>query len=74
MKNTVLQQFQVSSRRERRNAAGFAVALLDKIKCAEWNSLNRIPENFQCCDSYLAAEESFDVLCDVLDMLPDAYT
>ena len=73
VKNSILQQFSVSSRRDRCNAAQFAISLLEKIKCAEWESLNRVPENFQCCDSYLTAEESFDTLCEVLDILPMAY-
>jgi len=73
MKNSMLQQFSVSSRRDRCKAVGFAIALIEKIHCAELASMNRVPENFQGCEAFLAAEESFDALCEILDLLPDVY-
>ena len=73
MKNELLQQFSVSSRRDRCKAAGFALALLEKIHRAEMINMNRIPENLQCCNAYLASEESFDALCEILDLLPEVY-
>ena len=72
-KTSILQNFSVSSRRDRRRAVGFAIALFEKIHRAELESINRVPENFQGCDAFLAAEESFDALCEILDLLPDVY-
>jgi len=71
--NSMLQQFNVSSRRDRCKAVNFTIALLEKIHRAELKSMNRVPENFQCCDAFLASEESFDALCEILDLLPGVY-
>jgi len=63
----------VTSRRKRREILSIAVQLLEQIREAEEAYLERVPENFQSSEAYVATEEYVGFLSDALDSLRDVY-
>jgi len=63
----------VSSREKRRQATSIAIGLLEHICAAEEANIGRFPENFQDGYAFAKAEESFEIISDVIAGLGDAY-
>ena len=64
---------QYDTRQKRRRAVRKTILTLEDIKTAEQNYLENIPANLQGSSLYETAEETVDVLTDVLDRLSEAY-
>jgi len=63
----------VSSRAKRRQATLIALGLLEHIRAAEEANIGRFPENFQDGHAFSNAEESLEVVSDVMVALEYAY-
>jgi len=63
----------ISTRQKRRRAISNIIKMISRIHNAEFEYMERIPENLQGGDAYSAAEESLDMLNDAIDALSDAY-
>ena len=63
----------VTTRRKRREILSIAVQLLEQIRQAEEAYLERVPENFQLSEAYVATEEYVGFIADALDSLRDVY-
>ena len=61
------------TRQKRRKAVSKMMLMLEDIKTAEQRYLENIPVNLQGSCLHEAAEETVDVLADVLDRLSEAY-
>jgi len=74
MKNKLFTGFvDVTTRRKRREILSIAVQLLEQIRQAEEAYLERVPENFQSSEAYVATEEYVGFIADALDSLRDVY-
>jgi hypothetical protein len=71
--NTIIDSVDVSSWRKRLTAVAFAILLLEKIRLAEENYIQRMPFDLQGSDIDAAAESSVDMLTDVIITLSDVY-
>jgi len=71
--NLIFNTIDISTRPKRRRAVSLIIDVLMRIRNAEIAYMERIPENFQLCDAYAAADESIDTLTYALDLLSDAY-
>jgi len=68
-----LDSIDVSTRGKRRKAMELAVELLEKIRYAEEQYMERIPLNLRSGDAYFSADYSVDALLDAINRLFDAY-
>ena len=60
--NAIINSIDVSTRRKRRQAAILAAAILKRIQFSEADYRDRIPDNLQNGDAYLAADEAVDAI------------
>jgi 2',3'-cyclic-nucleotide 2'-phosphodiesterase (5'-nucleotidase family) len=63
----------ISTRPKRRRAVSHIITLLSRIRQAESDYLERIPQNLTGSDAYVAADESIDIVTDAIAYLMDAY-
>ena len=70
---SVFDEIDISTRPKRRRAVHMIHAALKQIRSAEIAYMEKIPENLQVGDAYANADESVEVLTDVIDALMDAY-
>jgi len=68
-----LNSIDVSTRGNRRKAMAFVIELLEKIRNAEEQYMEKIPSNLQSGDSYCDAECCVEAIIDVIDSLSDTY-
>ena len=62
-----------ASRRKRRDAVKSILDCLSGIRDAEQKSLDNVPENFQCSDSFESGECAVDALDEIIGLLADVY-
>ena len=65
-KNNLIKLFDVSTRKKRREAAVTVAAILKNIQWAEAEYRDRIPDNMQGGDAYVAADEAVDAIDDAI--------
>ena len=70
---TAFDSFDISTRPNRRRAVSIIAAQLTRIRSAELAFLYRMPANLHDSEAVAAADDSIDVLNDVIDLLEDAY-
>ena len=62
-----------ASRRKRRDAVNAVIICLSSVRDAEQKSLDNIPENFQCSESFESGECAVDALDEIIGLLADVY-
>ena len=72
-KSAFLDSIDVSTRRKRKAATCLACDLLQRIRHAEKEYLDRIPLHLHGSDAYTAADYTVDILTEVLVTLCDAF-
>lgn len=72
-KRSILDSFDLSTRRKRREAARIVIDILSGIYREEESYMNRIPENLQAGDAFSAAEETLVSLDEAAIILSDAF-
>ena len=65
-KNNLISLFDVSTRRKRRESTITIAAILKNIQWAEAEYRDRIPDNMQGGDAYIAADEAVDAIDDAI--------
>jgi hypothetical protein len=68
-----LDSVDVSTRGKRRNAMVLVIELLEKIRNAEEQYMEKIPLNLQSGDAYYETECCVDAIIDAIDGLSDTY-
>ena len=71
--NAVFGSVDISSRPKRRRAVSLIITLLSRIRQAESDYMERIPQNMVDSDAHAAADDSIDLLTDAIVYLMDAY-
>ncbi len=71
--HSVFGTMDISTRPKRRRAVSLIITQLSRIRQAESDYLERIPQNMTGGDAYAAADESVDLLTDAIVYLMDAY-
>jgi len=69
----MLPSLDVSTRGKRRKAVALIVDMLGKIHDAEYDYMERMPQNLRSSPAYDAAEYSLDFLVEAINDLADAY-
>lgn len=72
-KRAILNAIDLSTRRKRREATSFVVDIIFRIFREEENYMNRIPENLQSGDAFVAAEDTLASLDEAAAILTDAF-
>lgn len=72
-KRAILNAIDLSTRRKRREATSFVVDIIFRIFREEENYMNRIPENLQSGDAFVAAEDTLASLDETAAILTDAF-
>jgi predicted restriction endonuclease len=72
-KHAILDAFDLSTRRKRREATSFIVDIIFRIYSAEEDYMNRIPDNLQSGDAFANAEETLVSLDEAASILSDAF-
>ena len=70
---SILDSIDVSTRRKRRKAMTLVIELLEKIRHAEEQYMERMPINLQSGGAYTAADESVDAIIEAIIGLLNAY-
>jgi len=71
--NILLDNLDISTRSKRRQAISLIVDAASRIHRAEYEYLERIPQNLHGGNAYAAADESVDMLAEAITILSDAY-
>ena len=61
------------SRRKRRDSVKIIHRRLAAIRDAEQEYLEKVPENFQCSESFEIGENAVDALDEIIDLLAEVY-
>ena len=73
MKTNIFLKLDYATRRKRRAAVKDILAALITIRDLEQNSLDNVPDNLQCTESYDAGEFAVETLDDVIELLGCVY-
>jgi hypothetical protein len=71
--NSVFGAVDISTRPKRRRAVSLIITQLSRIRQAESDYMERIPQSMTGGDAYAAAEDSVDLVTDAICYLLDAY-
>ncbi len=71
--NSLFDKLDISTRPKRRRAVTLIITLLSRIHQAEWDYMERIPQNLTASEAYAAAELSTDLVIEAINYLADAY-